>query len=380
MFVTIVGDGEEKLLDLVRVVSPQVSTVKSLDLLLTAKPSVKSPDLVVIDTRQQPGLPAALGMLRRAHPSVGVIVVAATLDPAMMLDAMRAGVSEFLTEPLNADELRQAVQRILSLNDAAGDGQLFAFVGGKGGVGTTTVAVNVATALARTQKNKVLFLDLHPAYGDAALFFGVEPRFSVLDALENTHRLDEAFLKGLLVRTEVGVDLLASSDRSMVVPMDGHRVRALLDFVKRRYAYVIVDVPRSDAAVLDALESASRIVIVANQELSTVRGTARIATTLRQRYGKDHVQVVVSRFDSASPIAQEDVERVVGGSVRHLIPSDYRRALEALNRGCPIVLENHNKLSGSLVGFADRLAGVVPQKKEEPEKPGSIFGRLTGRR
>jgi pilus assembly protein CpaE len=166
----------------------------------------------------------------------------------------------------------------------------------------------------------------------------------------------------------------------MVVPMDGHRVRALLDFVKRRYAYVIVDVPRSDAAVLDALESASRIVIVANQELSTVRGTARIATTLRQRYGKDHVQVVVSRFDSASPIAQEDVERVVGGSVRHLIPSDYRRALEALNRGCPIVLENHNKLSGSLVGFADRLAGVVPQKKEEPEKPGSIFGRLTGRR
>lgn len=379
MFVTIVGDGEERLLELLRVVAPQVSTVASVDLLLTGKSS-RYPDLVVIDTRQQPGIPAALAALRRAHPTVGVIVVAEALDPAMMLDAMRAGVSEFLTEPLNPEDLRQAVHRIQSLNDSAAEGQVFAFVGGKGGVGTTTVAVNVATALARLEKNRVLFLDLHPAYGDAALFFGVEPRFSVLDALENTHRLDEAFLKGLLVRTEVGVDLLASSDRSMVVPMDGQRVRALLDFVKHRYAYVIVDVPRSDSAVLDALESVSRIVVVANQELSTVRGTARIATTLRQRYGKDHVQVVVSRFDAASPIAQEDVERVVGGSVRHLIPSDYRRALEALNRGCPVVLENHNKLSGSLVSFANRLAGIAAQKKEESDKPAGLFGRLTGRR
>jgi pilus assembly protein CpaE len=380
MLVTIVGGRDGRLEEMIREVSAQVSTVASLDLLLAGKASAKFPDLVLLDTREKAGIPTALATLRRAHPTVGVIVVAESLDPAMMLDAMRAGVSEFLTEPLNAEDLKEAARRIVSLNDISVEGQVFAFVGGKGGVGTTTVAVNVATALARTAKNRVLFVDLHPAYGDAALFFGVEPRFSVLDALENTHRLDEAFLKGLLVRTQVGVDLLASSDRSMVVPMDGHRVRTLLDFLKRRYAYVIVDVPRSDSAVLDALEGASRIVIVANQELSTVRGTARIATTLRQRYGKDHVQIVVSRFDSASPIAQEDVERVVGGSVGHLIPSDYRRALEALNRGCPVVLENHNKLSGSLVGFANRLGGVAPPKKEESAKPTGLLGRLTGRR
>ena len=379
MLLTIVGGGEARLLEMVREVSPHVSAVASLDALLSAKPG-KFPDLLILDTRQQSGIPAALSTLRRTHPAVGVIVVGASLEPAMMLDAMRAGVSEFLSEPLNAEELRHAVARILSLNAAAADGQVFAFVGGKGGVGTTTVAVNVATALARLAKNRVLFIDLHPAYGDAALFFGAEPRFSVLDALENTHRLDDAFLKGLLVRTEIGVDLLASSDRSMVVPMDGQRVRALLDFVKRRYAYVVVDVPRSDAAVLDALEGVSRIVIVTNQELSTVRGTARMATTLRQRYGKDHVQIVVSRFDAASPIAQEDLERVVGGSVRHLIPSDYRRALEAVNRGTPVVLENHNKLSGSLVGFAHRLAGVAVQKKEDSAKPGGLLGRITGRR
>jgi pilus assembly protein CpaE len=132
---------------------------------------------------------------------------------------------------------------------------VFAFLGAKGGVGTTTLAVNVATALAQSRVGRVLFADLHPAYGDAALFFGAEPKFSVLDALENTHRLDEAFLKGLVVRTKTGLDLLASSDRSTVGSPDAQRVRALIEFVSRHYAHVVLDVPRSDSSALDALDS-----------------------------------------------------------------------------------------------------------------------------
>jgi pilus assembly protein CpaE len=153
-----------------------------------------------------------------------------------------------------------------------------------------------------------------------------------------------------------------------------------LDFFKHHYAYVIADVPGSDWTVLDALGGATGIVVVGNQELSTVRGTARIAQLMRQCYGNNHVQVVVSRFDSASRIAQEDVEKAVGGRVRHVIPSDYRRALEAVNSGRPLVLENHNKLSGSLVSFAQSLAGVTPRKAEESPKKPSLLGRLTGAR
>ena len=77
------------------------------------------------------------------------------------------------------------------------------FVGAKGGVGTTTVAVNVATALAKLAgTERTLLIDLHVANGDAAVFLGAEPRFSIVDALENTHRLDEAFFRGLIVRTQ----------------------------------------------------------------------------------------------------------------------------------------------------------------------------------
>jgi pilus assembly protein CpaE len=337
--------------------------------------------VVVIDVRDQAVAPTALAALRRTHPSAAIILVTVRLEPAMMLEAIRTGVSEFLADPLTIDEVRAALDRVSSLasGHAAKIGKLYAFVGAKGGVGTTTVAVNVATTLARARAGRVLMVDLHPAYGDAALFFGAEPRFSVLDALDNTHRLDAAYLKGLITHTKSGVDLLASSDRVRVTAVETHRVRTLLEFLARSYDHLILDVPRSDSAILDAFEGVANIVIVANQELSTVRGAARMATTMRQRYGKERVQIVISRFDTVAEIRQEDIERATGGPVHHLFPSNYRLAVDALNKGQPIVVENHNKLAAAFVGFARSLAGIKKIADTEAPKPAGLLGRLTGR-
>jgi pilus assembly protein CpaE len=378
MKTVLVSSTDRQLEQTLRAVSAHLATASDLSGITMLKPGER-PNVIVLDTRDKAGIPAELAALRRALPDTGVIVVASALDPAMMLEAMRAGVNEFLTDPVGADDVRQALERVSSLQPVSQQGKVFAFLGAKGGVGTTTLAVNVATALAQSRVGRVLYVDLHPAYGDAALFFGAEPKFSVLDALENTHRLDEAFLKGLVVRTKSGLDLLASSDRSTVVSPDAQRVRALIDFVSRHYAHVVLDVPRSDSSAIDALDGTSVIVIVANQELSTVRGASRMVSTLRQRYGKDRVQVVVSRYDAAAAFGQADIERVTGGAIRHLFPSNYRLAVEALNKGCPLVVENHNKLAGSIVGFARNLAGITPTLKEEAAKPTGLLGRLTGR-
>jgi pilus assembly protein CpaE len=375
----LIGSRDRRLEEMVRAIIPDALAAGGLEL-LKAPLSARKPKVVIVDLRNENGVPPWLAALRRSLPTTGIIVVAATMDPSTMLEAMRAGVTEFLSEPVSADDLRAALKRVSSHGMAAAPlGRMYAFVGAKGGVGTTTVAVNVATALSAATKARVLMVDLHPAYGDAALFFGAEPRFSVIDALENTHRLDEAYLQGLVLHTKVGVDLLASSDHSTVTPVDLTRVRALIDFVRGRYAHVVIDVPRSDAAILDSLDDAAKVVIVANQELSTVRSAARMATALRQRYGKDHVQVVVSRYDTVSEIAQEDIERVTGGTVRHTFPSNYRLAVDALNKGRPLVIENHNKLAASFVGFAKALAGVTSAAEPSETKSG-LIGLLTGRR
>jgi pilus assembly protein CpaE len=344
---------------------------------LAAQPALQA-DVVVIDLRDRPAVPPAVSLLKRHHPSIGVVLVASSLDPGMMLEAMRAGVTEFVTEPITGKELGAAIDRVRAQQPARDPGQVVAFLGGKGGVGTTTLAVNVATALAKSAPSSTLLIDLHVGSGDAALFVGAEPRFSVADALENIHRLDDAFLRSLVGRTKFGLDLLASSDRGMVGPVDVRSVRTLIDIAARHYPFVVIDVPRSDPAMLDALEMATTIVVVANQELSAVRGASRMAAALRQRYGRDRVTVVVSRYDTVAEIGRKEIERVMGSPVAQVFPSDYRLALDALNVGRPLVLDNHSKLASSFVSFARALAnnGTI-ETASEPERPGGLFSRFS---
>jgi pilus assembly protein CpaE len=372
------GARDRELEELMLSCSLRVTASRIEDLANLAQAGALQPSLVVLDIRERPILPAAIAALRRQHPGTGVIIVAAALEPALMLEAMRAGVTEFLTAPVAAPDLLAAVTRLTASSGATSSGQVFAFLGAKGGVGTTTVATNVATALSQYAGGSTLLIDLHLAYGDAAVFLGTEPRFSVVDALENVHRLDKAFLGGLVGQAKAGLALLASSDRASAAAVDSTSVRALIEAAARHYRYVVLDVPRT-GETLEALDPASRIVIVANQELATVRAATRLAATLRQRYGKDRLTVVVSRFDQHSEIGPADVERVLGSPVADTFPSNYRVALEALNAGRPVVLDNHNKLAAALKGFAHSL---VEQDEEAPvkRKPSGLFGRLTGRK
>jgi pilus assembly protein CpaE len=345
------------------------------DLSGLAAQSALPADIIVLDLRARSAVPASVALLKRHHPLLGVVIVASSLDPVLMLEAMRAGVTEFVTEPVSQTDLAAALDRVASKPAPGDPGQVVAFVGGKGGVGTTTLAVNVATVLARGGASSTLLIDLHVAYGDAALFVGAEPRFSVADALENIQRLDDTFLRTLVGRTKFGLDLLASAERAMVGPVEVRAVRSLIERAARHYPQVVLDVPRSDSTMLDALEMATTIVVVANQELSTVRGASRMAAALRQRYGRDRVTVVVSRYDQVAEIGRKEIERVMGGPVAQVFPSDYRLALGAINVGRPLVLDNHSKLAASFSSFARGLTAQSSVEAKDQARPG-LFSRF----
>jgi pilus assembly protein CpaE len=344
-----------------------------------ARPGASQPEVLVLDLREQPQFPQALAVLKQHHPTTAVLLVVAQLDPALMLEAMRAGVNECIVSPITLPELQAVIKRLQKTAPTT-SGDVFAFIGAKGGVGATTVAVNVATALAKSGPESTLLIDLNMACGDAAVFLGEEPRFSVMDALENVHRLDAAFFRGLVVRSRSGLDLLGASGRPMPGPVDAARIRAVLEFSSQTRRYTVLDVPRSDPAVLDALEVATQIVIVANQELATVRSASRMAATLRQRYGQHRLNLVLTRTDRQAEIGHEDVQRAVGLEVRQTFPSDYRLALYAMNKGRPVVMDNHNQLSSAFSTFARELGGIAGDAEEPKRRPGSVFGRLTPKR
>lgn len=335
------------------------------------------PDVLIADVRGTMRLPAGLPAFRRHFPACGIVLIATSLDPSLMLEAMRAGVNECVAEPFEHSDVLQAIGRVTTQRAAGPEAELIAFIGAKGGVGTTTVAVNVATVLASLSESPTLLLDLDLAHGDASVFLGCEPRFSVWDALTNLERLDETFLKSLVHQAKGGLHFLGPPDRIVTASIEPRGVSRLVECAARQYRYVVLDLPRSDRRILDALDSLSKIVVIANQELASVRSATRMASAFREKFGANRVLVVLTRYDQNAEIRQDDVERLTGVPVRYVLPNGYRQALDALNRGRPLVLENHNRLSGALDACARGLAGLTTGA---PERSSGILGLLTGRR
>ncbi|MEQ1868451.1 MAG: AAA family ATPase [Vicinamibacterales bacterium] len=371
------GDGRELEL-LVKDLGMKPASIQP-DVLTTTRP-MGMPDAVLLDVRTDRNNLALVSLIKRRFPSTAIALIAKAFEPELMLEAMRAGVTEVAVEPLTADTLRSSLDRLIVPKvTPTVDTHLVAVIGAKGGVGATTVAVNLAEALARSRR-ETLLIDLHVGTGDTAVFLGVAPRFTVIEALENTHRLDAAFLSGLLTKTKSGLDLLAASTR---VPgsIDPQHVRTLLEFVHSFKPFVILDVPRRDLALLESLDSTTAIFVVVNQELPTVKNAQPLVKRLQQRYG-DRVKVIVNRSDRSSEISLEDIAKAVSVPIEHVLPNDYRQAMSAANKGVPVASTSQGRLAEAFYAMAKSLEGkaTATTGTETAEDTGRLFGWLSARK
>lgn len=378
--IAVIGTRDDEFVARLRELNARVAPVEMHDLATAYPIGATCPDAFIFDIRGTAQLPPQVAQLRRQFPTTGLVIVSRTVEPAHLLEAMRMGVNEWLAEPINFEELLAAVQRVARPVSRKPIGRTIAVIGAKGGIGATTVAVNLATSLHRASKEPTLLIDLHLAHGDAAVFLGVEPRFSVVDALENIHRLDEAYLKGLATNTKPGIDLLGSSSNPPRGSFDTARVRTLLECAASVYRYVVLDCPRSDATMLESIDAASQIVVLANQELTTLRTASRLLSSLRLRCGNERVKLAVARLDVKSEIGQSDIERVLGGPVKYVFPNDYHASLSAITRGEPLVLQNHSRLAGSFEQIARDLGGLPPKTSDTQAAKAGLFGRFSAKR
>ena len=188
--VVIIGSRDQRLEDTLRASGRIGSITWSADLGGLLDAHATQPDVVLVDVRRAPQVPPAVTSLKRQHPSTNVMLLASALDPALMLRGDARGRQRNHRRSTQPAGVRRGHRTPARAAHPCAGGPVFAFVGAKGGVGTTTTAVNVAMLLAKMSPSKALLIDLHLAYGDAAVFLGVDARFSVLDALENMHRLD----------------------------------------------------------------------------------------------------------------------------------------------------------------------------------------------
>jgi pilus assembly protein CpaE len=339
--------------------------------------TAERPVVLVLDGRRQARLTRWVQAFLPDKPTVAVLLLVKALDRTVVADLIQTGVRDCLPEPITAAGLERAVRRLCNSVEPVrtpGSGQIIAVLGAKGGVGATTIAANTATAIARQVGFTPMLIDLHVTGGDLSVFMGVQTRLSVLDALENLHQVDEAFLAGLLEKSSAGVHLLTSSVRPNPSAVTTDAIRGLLDFATRRYAVTVVDVPRRDSAALEALDRASTILVVTHQDLSSVRAAAETLAPLRQRFGSQRLRLVINRYDKRATVSAQDVAMVTREPIAWTVPNDFQVAVEAVNAGRPFTLQD-GRLAASVRQIAADLTNV-----SVPRRSGGLLRRLAWRR
>ena len=253
------------------------------------------------------------------------------------------------------------------------------FLGAKGGAGTTTVAVNCAVELARQSKRPTVIVDLKTCLGEVALFLGVRPRFTVLDAIENLHRLDKDFLNELVSRHKSGVDIVAASEQfDRPNAQDVGAIEELMRILTRTYDYVVVDAGNTvNACAIAALYAADTVFLVTNPDVPSIRNAQRLVERVRQLgAGSERVKVLLNRVSENLLIAPKQIETALGYGIHHTFTSDYRAVSTALNSGVPLTLSNNSSIAGEFDSFTRQLLGGAVAEAKQPEKRRAFLGIL----
>jgi pilus assembly protein CpaE len=330
-------------------------------------------DVILIDL--DPDQDTALDLVSRIsteNNAATVMAYSTSRDPELVVRCMRAGAREFLSLPLLSAQLGEALERAatrLPLGAATNVARkFFLFWGAKGGVGATTLATNFAIALRAESGQHVALVDLNLQLGDVAMALGVEPQFSVLDALESAHRLDQEFLSALMIEHPSGISVLAGPDQFIRNPaIENGNLSLLLQVLRDKFPYVVMDAGSGMGAEYAALfRNADRVYLITEADVPTLRNTQRLVAHLRLRNGAGpNVELVLNRFRARGEISEKRITEALGVPVNWRVPNDYIRVQEALNRGVPLA-ETRSPVTGVLRQMARLACG----KPSPPQRPG----------
>lgn len=320
-------------------------------------------DLVIVDTRGDPSSAmSTIERMRAASPNAGIFVVAMQADPDLILQSMRAGANEFFTWPPPEETFHGAIRRTAARREttqgAKPPATTLVFFGAKGGAGTTTLAVNCAVELARLSKRSTIIVDLKPGLGEVALFLGIRQRYSLLDALDNLHRLDKEFLKELVVKHKSGLDILGGSDNfDRPGHADAGPLEEVFRLLGRQYDYIVIDAgSQINSVAVAALYTADTMFLVANPDVPSVRNAQRLLDRVRQLGAcGERVRVLLNRAAEPYPIPPKQIEGALGHPIHHTFASDYKTVSTALNSGVPLALTGDSEIAEQFDSFTRRI-------------------------
>jgi len=324
---------------------------------------VGSTDVVIVDVRGDASAAmASIERWRGAAAAASIFAVADANDPNLILQSMRAGANEFFAWPPEDEAFHGAIRRTAARRETAQGARPAAttlvFFGAKGGAGTTTIAVNCGVELTRLSKRSTIIVDLKPGLGEVGLFLGIRPRFTIIDAIDNLHRLDREFLKELVMTHKSGLEVLAGSDQfDRPGAPDAGAIEELFRLLARQYEYILVDAgSQINSCSVAALYTADQMFLIANPDVPSVRNAQRLLDRVRQLGAcGERVRFLMNRAAEPLPIPAKQIENAVGHPIHHMFPSDYKTVSTALNSGVPLTLAGNSDMAAQFDRFTRRI-------------------------
>ena len=318
-------------------------------------------DVVLIDIPADNAILAlrAIELLHQELPGVALFAIGSISQPQVIVGAMRAGAREFVERPTTTTDLLEAFVRLTAaqrkVNREGTSGKVFTVVNAKGGSGATTVAVNLALALHSAHGNTAL-VDLAPL-GHTALHMNLKPLFSVTDALRNLHRLDSSLLESFMTRHGGGLQLLAGPNIPAAVEPSTAEFARLFDMLIGQFRYVVVDAStRIDPTTRLVSNLSQTVLMVVHADVASLWSAARVQHYLGEAGGgREKMGLVLNRFRKMPGFSEADAEAAAGVKLLWKIPNQYFAVSTAIDRGVPVMAQNHTEIARAFTGLAARL-------------------------
>ena len=341
-------------------------------------------DLVIVPVDKLSSVEMALLEREIRREQAMLIGTAPKADPDLILRGMRAGVQEFLVSPPAQTDFAAAVDRLVRRTATETQrGLVTAVYSSKGGLGTTTVAINLAYAYARNHPDRrVAVADFVIGSGDVRVMLDLKPAYDIGDLVMKVDRVDEELLFAVLTATAGGVWILPASEKEEVGDMlDSTASASILNHLRAHFNVVIDCEHHMSDRTLAAFDAADRIVLVTQLTVPALRATKRsLELCERLGYPDSKLFVVVNRFHSGDVVTPGDAKDVLGREVFWKIPNDYRAFSDALTRGRPITDRDANTpLAKAFIQLAAKLGGTSEGDSENgvaTPPGGSRIGRI----
>ncbi|HHW23038.1 MAG TPA: response regulator/pilus assembly protein [Clostridiaceae bacterium] len=327
------------------------------------------PDIVLMDVNMpdMDGL-TATNLLTSTLPDIGVIIMSVQAENEYLKRAMFAGAREYLIKPFSADELVSAVTRTFEAQnkrkhnikqvDQVIQTRVITVFSTKGGVGKTTIATNLAVAIARNTRKRVCLLDLDLQFGDVAVMMNLLVKNTIYDLVKDINSLDSDLVNDYLTIHFSGVHVLPAPVKPEYAEfIDSRHVEKVLNLLSGNFHYVIIDVPAAfQDIVFAALDNSERILVVSTLDLPTIKNVKVGLNIMENLKYKEKINIVLNKANEQYGVNHSEFEQTVGYPIWESIPEDSSTVVTSANKGIPFVMSRvDTKVARSVFRIAERL-------------------------